>query len=52
MDPSISIENEKIALELKYLLSLQDMVSDEQTLATLNQLYPFNQFPLTKVPPL
>jgi hypothetical protein len=52
MDPSVSIEYERVALELKYLLSLEDKVTDEQTLAILNKLHPFSIYPLKKVPPL
>jgi hypothetical protein len=52
MDPSVSIEYERLALEVKYLLSLGDKVPEEQALAVLNQLYPFNKYPLKKVPPL
>jgi hypothetical protein len=52
MEPSVSIENERMALELKYLLSLEDKVTEEQVLAVLNKLYPFNIYTLKKVPPL
>jgi hypothetical protein len=52
MDPSVSIEYERLALEVKYLLSLEDKVPEEQALGVLNQLYPFNACPLKKVPPL
>ncbi len=52
MDPSVSIEYERLALEVKYLLSLEDKVPEEQALSVLNQLYPFNIYPLKKVPPL
>ena len=52
MDPSVSIEYERLALEIKYLLTLEEKVPEEQALAVLNQLYPFNNYPLTKLPPL
>lgn len=52
MDPSVSIEYERLALEVKYLLSLEEKVHEEQALVVLNQLYPFNVYPLKKVPPL
>lgn len=52
MDPAISIDKEKIALELKFLLSLKEIASQEQTLQVLNTLYPFSEYPLGKLPPL
>jgi hypothetical protein len=42
MDPSVSLEKEKATLELKYLLSLRDLASEEQTLELLNRLQPFS----------
>ena len=52
MDPSISIEKEKTTLELKYLLSLKELAPEDQTLDVINKLYPFNESPLKKLPPL
>lgn len=37
---------------MKYLLSLEDKVTEDQILAILNKLYPFNIYTLKKVPPL
>lgn len=52
MEPSVSPEREKLALEIKFLVGLSSTYKEEATLVALNKLYPFTQFPLHKVPPV